>query len=59
MAVEDRLRAQGVKVEGAFNTERFFDTIARVLSRRYRMEVTINLLDSYESPETEPYREES
>lgn len=47
MSLEDDLRAQGIEVHGTFDTQRFFDTLAMILSRKYNMKLTFRVLDEY------------
>lgn len=53
MAVEERLRAAGVKVEGTFDVQRFFGTLARILSARENMNITVKVLPDEENGEAE------
>lgn len=53
MAVEERLRAAGVKVEGTFDVQRFFGTLARILSARENMNITVRVLPNEENGEVE------
>ena len=53
MAVEERLRAAGVKVEGTFDVQRFFGTLARILSARENMNITVKVLPNEGGNETE------
>lgn len=43
MTFEERLRAQGIKVNGTFDVQNFFDTFARILSRKYGIEITVTI----------------
>lgn len=53
MAVEERLRAAGVQVEGTFDVQRFFDTLARILSARENMNITVRVLPNEGESEAE------
>lgn len=53
MAVEERLRAAGVQVEGTFDVQRFFDTLARILSARENMDITVRVLPNEGETEAE------
>lgn len=53
MAVEERLRAAGVKVEGTFDVQRFFGTLARILSARENMNITVRVLPNEGESEAE------
>lgn len=53
MAVEERLRAAGVQVEGTFDVQRFFDTLARILSARENMNITVKVLPNEGETEAE------
>lgn len=34
----------GVKIEGTFNAQRFFDTLAMILSRQFGVEITAKVI---------------
>lgn len=40
MALEENLMAQGVKVNGTFDVQNFFDIFAGILSRKYGVEIS-------------------
>ncbi len=38
----------GVQVEGTFNAQQFFDTLASILSREYNMTITVKVKENDE-----------
>ena len=40
-AREKTTQIAGVQVEGTFNAQRFFDTLAAILSRKYGVTITV------------------
>lgn len=41
----ERLQAKGIEVRGAFDVQRFYETIAKILSARYdNMEITVKVI---------------
>lgn len=53
MSFEDRLRAQGVKVNGTFDAQKFFDIFAGILSRKYGVEISAKVKPKIESDQEE------
>ena len=53
MTLEDRLRSQGVKVNGTFDVQNFFDIFARILSRKYGIEITVKAIRKSEDEENQ------
>ncbi len=42
-AREKTTQIAGVQVEGTFNAQRFFDTLAAILSRKYGVTITVKV----------------
>ena len=42
-AREKTTQIAGVQVEGTFNAQRFFDTLAAILSRKYGVSITVKV----------------
>ncbi len=41
----ERLQAKGIEVRGTFDVQRFYETIAKILSARYdNMEITVKVI---------------
>lgn len=40
---EKTTQISGVQVEGSFNAQRFFDTLAAILSREYGVSITVKV----------------
>ncbi len=43
VAREKTTQTAGVQVEGSFNAQRFFDTLAAILSREYGVSITVKV----------------
>lgn len=41
--MEERLAAAGVQVEGTFNVQRFFETLALILSQKENLSITVKV----------------
>lgn len=43
VAKEKTTQIAGIQVEGTFNAQRFFDTLAAILSRKYGVTITVKV----------------
>ncbi len=46
--ITERLTSEGVQVKGTFNVQIFYDTIARILSQRENMDITVKVISDKE-----------
>ncbi len=53
MSVEERLAAAGVQVEGTFKVKLFFETLARILSQKENMSITVTVHEEDKEPPQE------
>ena len=42
--IEERIAATGVQVEGTFDVQRFFDTLALILSEKEKVKITVKVI---------------
>lgn len=49
--MEEKFAAAGVQVEGTFNAQRFFETLALILSQKENLSITVTVHEQKEEPQ--------
>ena len=49
--MKEGIAAAGVQVEGTFNVQRFFETLAMILSRKENLSITVTVHEEQEEPQ--------
>ena len=49
--MKEGIAAAGVQVEGTFNVQRFFETLAMILSRKENLSITVTVHEEKEEPQ--------
>ena len=49
--MKEGIAAAGVQVEGTFNVQRFFETLAMILSRKENLSITVTVNEEKEEPQ--------
>lgn len=49
--MKEGIAAAGVQVEGTFNAQRFFETLAMILSRKENLSITVTVHEEKEEPQ--------
>ena len=48
LTADNKRRAAGVEIQGTFDAQRFFDTLALILSRRENVKITVTVTQEAE-----------